>query len=52
MTTIAIKTNKLLELLFANITARKLCHSDLTSMLRWYQVSVKNLKKNISGTSR
>ena len=37
--------DKSLRLLFANISARKLRHSHVTNMLRWYQVSVNNFKK-------
>jgi len=45
MTTTTIKINKLLQLLFANISQRKFRHNDVTIMLIWHQMSVENLKK-------
>jgi len=46
MTTTTIKINKLLQLLFANISQRKFRHNDVTIMLIWHQMSVENLKKH------
>jgi len=45
MTTTTIKINKLLQLLFANISQRKFRHNDVTIMLIWHQMSVENFKK-------